>query len=185
MDEELYALFDFPYTCTSLVILKKGNTIMNKVLIAIGVILSAYLIYTSVSSDDKNEVDLEAVAKVETVVTKSNDEIVDNYADSDNDTEYLDGKYSLYYVTEMAETDQVYTFSEDKTFELTREIVVPASHNNEQVSKGTYEIVKNEVVLKFEKERNRKYFPEDVIELKMLKDGNLEYDTLIVKKEYF
>lgn len=185
MNEELYALFDFPYTCASLVILTKGNKVMNKVIIAIGVVLSAYLIYTAVSNDDQNEVDLEAVAKIETIVTKPNEEIVDEYADSDNDTEYLDGKYSLYYVTDVAETEQVYTFSKDKTFELSREIVVPASHKNEQVSKGTYEIIKNEVVLKFEEERNKKVFPENVITLKMLKDGNLKYNTLVVEKQFF
>lgn len=188
MNEELYALFDFPYTCASLVILTKGNKVMNKVIIAIGVILSAYLIYTSVSNDDQNEVDLEAVAKIETVTTtksKANQETLEEYADEDNGTEYLEGKYSLYYVTDIAETNQVYTFTEDNTFELTRKIVVPANDKRAEISKGTYEIVKNEVLLTFEDERNKKFFPENRITLKMLKDGNLEYDTLIVKKEYF
>ena len=159
---------------------------MNKILIAIGVILSAYLIYTSVSKDD--EVDLEAVAKIETVsTTKDNSDIqeLDELADPDQKTDFLDGSYSLYIATDIAETEQVFSFAENNTFELSRKIVVPTNDKRAEVSKGTYEVIKNEVVLKFEEERDLKVFPENMITLKMLKDGNLKYNTLVVKKQYF
>lgn len=157
---------------------------MNKALIVIIVVISAYLIYGSFSNDEK--VDLGAVAKVETksrLKDKPVEVIEDELTNTDDTIKHLDGIYSLYFVTDIAETEQEFIFYPDNTFKLTRRIVVPADDHRDFMTKGSYAIIKNEVVMALEESRNTKFFPKSEMRLKMLKDGNLKFDTLIVERQ--
>jgi len=157
---------------------------MKKVLIIIIVVISAYLAYGSFSNDEN--VDLGATAKIVTKTILKDDPIDDKLealVDPETQIEFLDGIYSLYYVTDIAETKQEFTLYPDNTFILTRKIVVPKNDNRDFASSGSYVINKNEVVLTFIEDRKRNFFPENVIRLKMLKDGNLKYDTEILERQ--
>jgi hypothetical protein len=155
---------------------------MNRILIIIIAVVSAYLIYGSFSEDEK--LDTEAVAKIETKVTlKDTPEIDEDLADPNSGMKTLDGVYSAKMITNAAETVQEYSFDSDGTFEVDRRIVVPANDRRSFIAKGTYEIVKNEVILTLNEDRNVKFFPKSVMTLKLLKDDNLKYDTLILEKQ--
>jgi hypothetical protein len=155
---------------------------MNRILIIIIAVVSAYLIYGSLSEDEK--VDTEAVAKIETqVILKDTPEIDEDLIDPDSGIETLDGVYSAKIITNAAETIQEYTFNSNSTFEVDRRIVVPANDRRSFIAKGTYEIVKNEVILTLNEDRNVKFFPKSKMTVKILKDDNLKYDTLILEKQ--
>lgn len=156
----------------------------RNILIVVVCLLSAYLIYGSFS--DEEEVDLKTVVKIETV-SKLKDQPVEvtdpDLMDTDEKIASLNGIYSLYLVSNVAETKQEYVMHPDNTFEISREIVVPTNDGRKFFASGTYSIIKNEVALTLDQERNRNFFPDNVIRLKMLKNGNLKYDTEILERQ--
>jgi hypothetical protein len=151
---------------------------MNKILIGIGVILSAYLIYTAVSND-------EDTSPVLSEKTKETRDIVEEpeIAAYVNTDKYLDDSYSLVLETKLATTNQTYTFNRDMTFELRRYVVEPKNDPRDSTTSGTYSIDKNTVALTFKLQRDLEIFPEDVIMLKIIRNGNLKYGNFELIKD--
>ena len=157
---------------------------MNKNLIAAAILLLAgYLAYDTYS--ESNEVDLDAIATIDHVVIDPNepDKADEELEDYDDNTDVLNGVYLVNVVSTIAETSQEYTFERNFNVKVVRSIVVPASDGRSFTASGTYELNKSNVVLTLDKDRNTKFFPSDTMRFKMLKDGNLKYDKLIIEKQ--
>ena len=100
---------------------------MNKTLIVIIVVISAYLGYTSLTSEEDNSSNTsekvtsakEANVQEKIVVSPVTEDLYDNKKTT------LDGRYVLNITTETTETSQVFKFSSDGTFALNRHMISP------------------------------------------------------------
>ncbi len=172
---ELYALFNFLYNGKTLETTIKGIKIMNKVLIGIGVVLSAYLIYISVNNEEDNipiasETFLENQENVESTLVP---EVVYN-----NKSTTIDGRYVLNITTDTTETSQVFTFSSDGTFKLSRNMISPNPALAGTVE-GSYTITGNTIDLVFPADRDKKTFSVDTAQMTIKSDTEIEYSSFI------
>jgi hypothetical protein len=156
---------------------------MNKVLIAIGVILSAYLIYSSLNSDDDNTPvatetfidDQEDVVSTSGAVETFVEEAEDVY---DNKSTTIDGRYVLNITTDTTETSQVFDFSSNGTFALNRKMISPNPALAGSVE-GTYTIKGNIINLVFPDVRDKDTFSVDTAEMIIKSETELEYGGFI------
>ena len=154
---------------------------MNKILIAVGIILSAYLIYSSINSNDnvsdvsnENPV-IEQPSKAETP-SQMVEEIVEEVYDNKRRT--LDGRYVLNITTETTETSQVFDFASNGTFTLSRKMISPDPSLAGTII-GTYTIKGNIINLAFPAERDKKTFSVDTAEMTIKSDTEIEYGGFI------
>ena len=152
---------------------------MNRILIIIIAVISAYLIYGSFSEDEK--VDLEQVV----VVKETNLPITTELDDPsfENSEENLNESYTLSIKSDLGETNQELDLNSDNTFQFRRYVILPKSDKRDTTATGTYSIVKNDITLNFDSNRDVDVFPENVITLKMKKNGNLKYGIFILEKQ--
>jgi len=148
---------------------------MNKVLIGIGVVLSAYLIYISVNNEEDNipiasETFLENQENVESTLVP---EVVYN-----NKSTTIDGRYVLNITTDTTETSQVFTFSSDGTFKLSRNMISPNPALAGTVE-GSYTITGNTIDLVFPADRDKKTFSVDTAQMTIKSDTEIEYSSFI------
>ena len=154
---------------------------MNKALIVIIVVISAYLIYGSFSNDEK--VSLEEVATVDKNALDIADVPVTKEPAFENKSASLDGVYSLYIKSDLAETNQEFVFQPDGTFTLRRYVLEPKDDGRDVITNGTYTIEKNKVNLIFRENRDIDVFPEQLIILTIKRNGNLVYGVYEVRKQ--
>lgn len=176
---ELYALFNFPYNGKTLETTTKGKKLMNKVLIGIGIILSAYLIYNAVSSEDESAaITSEKVLDKQDIIenTAVIEEVVEDVYDNQSAT--IDGSYILNITTDTTETSQVFDFSSNGTFALNRKMISPNPELAGSV-KGTYTITGNTINLVFPANRDKKTFSVDTAEMTIKSETELEYGGFI------
>ena len=152
---------------------------MNKALIVIIVIISAYLAYDAVNSKEET-------APITSVKSKDIQEQVkeppvpeETYT-YDNKSTTLDGRYVLNITTETTETSQVFTFSKNGKFELNRQMISPNPELAGSVE-GTYFIKGNTVHLVFPTDRDKKTFTVDTAEMVIKSETELEYSGFIAK----
>jgi hypothetical protein len=166
----------------------KGIKVMNKILIGIGVVLSAYLIYSSIN----NEEDITTVAS-ETVSDNQEITKVDNQENTnetpvpeevyDNNSTTIDGRYILNITTDTTKTSQVFTFSSNGTFELTRSMISPNPALGGSVE-GSYKVTGNTIDLIFSVERDKETFPVDTGIMTIKSESELEYGGHIAVLDY-
>ena len=156
---------------------------MNKNLTAAAILLVAgYLAYNTYSESDK--VDFDAIAESKTVkITKDSDKSNEVLEEYDTEQDVLNGEYLTSSMTKIADTSQKYTFQSDYSFEIVRTITVPDSDSQSFSVSGTYKINNSKVTLNLGKERHPKFFPHKIMKLKLLKDGNLRYEKLLLEKQ--
>ena len=152
---------------------------MNKVLIVIVVVITAYLAFGSLNSTDDNtkitpEKSLGSQEKIEEAPTPK--EVYDNK----NTT--LDGRYILNITTDTSETSQVFTFSSDGTFELSRQMISPNPALAGSIE-GTYFIQGNIVNLVFPVDRDKKTFTLDTADMIIKSETELEYGGFIAQRD--
>lgn len=152
---------------------------MNKALIVIIVIISAYLAYDAVNSKVET-------APITLVKSKDIQEQVketpvpeDTYT-YDNKSTTLDGRYVLNITTETTETSQVFTFTKNGKFELSRQMISPDPALAGSIE-GTYFIKGNTVHLVFPVDRDKKTFTVDTAEMTIKSETELEYSGFIAR----
>ena len=155
---------------------------MNKIVIGIGVVLSAYLIYTSVNNEE-GEAPVSSEKMIENQEITEDTPVLEEVIPYVNTEEYLDSRYSLLIESDLAKTNQEFTFTSDYNFELRRYVIVPEDDQRDSTTTGTYSMKKNEVTLTFELERDLDVFIEDIIILNMRRNGNLQYGPFELIKE--
>ena len=152
---------------------------MNKILIGMGVLLSAYLIYTSVNNEeDTAPIALEKsmneqVKSEDTMVAV--EQIEDVY---DNTSATIEGRYVLNITTDTTETSQVFIFNSNRTFELNRSMISPNPALAGDIV-GTYTIVGNIIKLVFPDDRDKDTFSVDTAEMIIKSETELEYSGFI------
>jgi hypothetical protein len=176
---ELYAYFNFPYNGKTLETTTKGKKLMNKVLIGIGIILSAYLIYSAVNSDDESTaitsekvLDKQEITQNAAVI----EEVVEDVYDNKSAT--IEGRYILNITTDTTETSQVFDFNSNGTFELNRKMISPNPALAGNIE-GTYTITGNTINLVFPANRDKDTFSVDTAEMKIKSETELEYGGFI------
>jgi len=152
---------------------------MNKALIAIIVVISAYLGYQSLTNEEDNATmtSEQSVAKQEIIEEAP---VVEEVYDNKDTT--LDGRYVLNITTETTETSQVFTFSSNGTFELSRQMISPNPELAGSIE-GTYFIKGNTVHLVFPAERDKKTFSVDTGEMTIKSETELEYGAFIATRD--
>lgn len=155
---------------------------MNKALIVIIVVISAYLGYTSINSEEDNT----------SIATENNSSAkeLDNHKEIavapiaevvyDNKNTTLDGHYVLNITTETTETSQVFSFSSNGTFKLNRHMISPNPALSGSIE-GTYFIKGNTVHLVFPADRDNKTFSVDTAEMTIKSESELEYGGFIAR----
>ncbi len=153
---------------------------MNKPLASIVIILASYLTYDYFSNNQ--QISLEEVATVDKKALNTNEIEEIGQAPFENKSASLDGVYSLYLKSDLAETNQEFSFKADGTFALRRYVIEPKDDGRDISTTGTYTIEKNKVFLDFEESRDIDVFPEQLVILKIKRNGNLVYGVYEVKK---
>lgn len=156
---------------------------MNKVLIAIGVILSAYLIYSSLNSEEDNTpvANEKLMVEQQEVVSKSG--VIESFDEEpeevyDNKSSTIEGRYILNITTDTTETSQVFDFSSNGTFDLNRKMISPNPALAGSIS-GTYAIKGNIINLIFPADRDKDTFSVDTAEMIIKSETELEYGGFI------
>ena len=154
---------------------------MNKILIAVGIIVSAYLIYSSMNSNDNNAKDTIETSTPESQTESVSspqqvEEIVEDVYDNKRKT--LDGRYVLNISTETTETSQVFDFSTNGSFTLSRKMISPDPSLAGTVI-GTYTIKGNTIHLSFPAERDKKTFSVDTAGMTIKSESEIEYGGFI------
>jgi len=148
---------------------------MNKILIVIIVVISAYLAYGSLT----NEEDSTPITSEKTVV---NQEAIEQTPEPEevynNTSSTIDGRYVLNITTDTTETSQVFTFSSNGTFELSRQMISPNPALAGSIE-GTYFIQGNIINLVFPADRDKKTFSLDTTEMTIKSETELEYGGYI------
>jgi len=148
---------------------------MNKILIVIIVVISAYLAYGSLT----NEEDSTPITSEKTVV---NQEAIEQTPEPEevynNTSSTIDGRYVLNITTDTTETSQVFTFSSNGTFELSRQMISPNPALAGSIE-GTYFIQDNIINLVFPTDRDKKTFSLDTTEMTIKSETELEYGGYI------
>ena len=153
---------------------------MNKVLTSILIIGTCYLAYDSYSNNEK--VSLEEVATVDKNALNIADVPEIEEPAFENNLASLDGVYSLYLKSDLAETNQEFSFQPNGSFTLRRYVIEPKNDGRDSSTTGTYTVEKNKVFLNFEQKRDIDVFPEPLVILKVKRNGNLVYGVYEVKK---
>lgn len=150
---------------------------MNKVLIVIVVVISAYLAYGSLT----NEEDSTPIASERSLDIK--DEIEETPVPEevyDNTSTTIEGRYVLNITTDTTETSQEFTFSSDGTFELSRQMINPNPALAGTIE-GSYVIQGNIINLVFASDRDKDTFPVDTAEMTIKSETELEYGGFIAR----
>ncbi|WP_339722879.1 hypothetical protein [uncultured Paraglaciecola sp.] len=142
---------------------------MNKVLIGLGIILSAYLIYSAVSNEDTES---NITTTEQNIEVKEKQEMYEEYQLSDDDQAGVYGTYAIIVENEKMAAKQVYTLNSDGTFDHTRTMSRPKDLSGN--STGSYVLNKNLITLTFAEDRDTTVFPLQIIEMALLKNGNLK-----------
>lgn len=150
---------------------------MNKILIGIGVVLSAYLIYSSMDNEEGK-----APAVSETVISNQ-ENVADTFVAEpedvyDNKSATIEGRYVLNITTDTTETSQVFIFNSNRTFELNRSMISPNPALAGEIV-GTYTIVGNTINLVFPDDRDKDTFSVDTAEMIIKSETELEYGGFI------
>lgn len=153
---------------------------MNKVLIVIIVIISAYLAYNSMSDTEENTSVTSSTQRLDIKEQIKEAPVPEETYTYDNKSTSLDGRYILNITTETTETSQVFTFSSDGKFELSRQMISPDPSLAGSIE-GTYFIKGNTVHLVFPADRDKKTFTVDTAEMTIKSETELEYSGFIAK----
>jgi hypothetical protein len=150
---------------------------MNKVLIVIIVVISAYLAYNSLNSAEDS-------TSITSEKSLDNKEIKMDIPAAeevyDNNSTNLEGRYVLNITTDTTETSQVFTFSLNGTFELSRRMIRPNPALAGTIE-GTYFIKGNTVHLVFPADRDKTTFSLDTTEMTIKSENELEYGGYIAR----
>jgi len=153
---------------------------MNKALIVIIVVISAYLGYTSINSEEDNaSITSEKVSPVKEVNVQEKivvTPVPENLYDNKKTT--LDGRYILNITTKTTETSQVFAFSSNGTFKLNRHMISPNPAISGSIE-GTYSITGNTINLVFPAVRDMEAFPVDTATMKIKSETELQYGNFI------
>ncbi|NQY88452.1 MAG: hypothetical protein HRT51_12050 [Colwellia sp.] len=150
---------------------------MNKVLIGIVVVISAYLAYGSLTNEEDNT----AITAEKSLAIQ--EEIEETPVPEDvyeNTGTTIDGRYVLNITTDTTETSQEFTFSSDGTFELSRQMISPNPALAGSIE-GTYFIQGNTINLVFPADRDKKTFSLDTAEMTIKSETELEYGGYIAR----
>ena len=155
---------------------------MNKALIVIIVVISTYLGYTSLTSEEESTGNTPASISSEKELANQKEIAVTPIAEVvyDNKNTTLDGRYVLNITTETTETSQVFSFSSNGTFELNRHMISPNPALSGSIE-GTYFIKGNTVHLVFPADRDNKTFSVDTAEMTIKSESELEYGGFIAR----
>jgi hypothetical protein len=161
----------------------KGIKVMNKILIGIGVVLSAYLIYSSINNEeDITTVASETVSDNQEITKVDNQEITNETLVPeevyDNNSTTIDGRYILNINTDTTKTSQVFTFSSNGTFELTRSMLSPNPALGGSVE-GSYKVTGNTIDLLFPADRDKKAFSVDTAKMTIRSETEIAYNGFI------
>ena len=134
---------------------------MNKVLIAVGVILSAYLIYSAVNGEEDSTPVATEERMDEQQEVVSNSGVIESFEQEpeevyDNKSTTIEGRYILNITTSTTETSQVFDFSSNGTFALNRKMISPNPALAGSIE-GTYAIKGNIIKLVFPTDRDKGY----------------------------
>jgi hypothetical protein len=157
---------------------------MNKVIIAIGVILSAYLIYSSLNSGEENTpVTAEKLMDEQQDAVSNTSNVIESFDEEpevvyDNKSSTIEGRYILNITTDTTETSQVFEFSSNGTFDLNRKMISPNPALGGTIE-GTYTIKGNIINLIFSPDRNKDLFPVDTGTMTIKSDTELAYGSYI------
>jgi len=150
---------------------------MNKVLIVIIVVISAYLAYGSLSNEEDNTaIASEKSLDIQEEIVET--PILEEVYDNKNTT--IEGRYVLNITTETTETSQEFTFSSDGTFELSRQMISPNPALAGSIE-GTYFITGNTINLVFPADRDKKTFSLDTADMTIKSETELEYGGYIAR----
>ena len=144
---------------------------MNKVLIVIVVVISAYLGYNSLTNEE-DSTSITSEKSLDNQEKKMDIPVPEEVYDNNSTT--LDGRYVLNITTDTTETSQVFTFSSDGTFELSRQMISPNPALAGSIE-GTYFITGNTINLVFPADRDKKTFSLDTADMTIKSETELEY----------
>ena len=154
---------------------------MNKALIVIIVVIAAYLGYNSLSNEEgttsENISSNKSLGNQEAIKDTAIPEEVYN-----NESTTLDGRYILNITTDLAESSQVFAFSSNGSFELSRSMISPNPALAGSIE-GTYFIKGNTVHLVFPVDRDKKTFPVDTAEMTVMSETELKYGHFIARRD--
>ena len=153
---------------------------MNKVLIVVIVIISAYLAYNSMSETEVTTTNTTTNQRLDIQEQIKETPVPEETYTYDNKSTTLDGRYVLNITTETTETSQVFTFSKNGKFELNRQMISPDPALAGS-TEGTYFIKGNIVHLVFPADRDKKTFTVDTAEMVIKSETELEYSGFIAK----
>jgi hypothetical protein len=152
---------------------------MNKVLIVIIVVISAYLAYGSLSNEEESTPITSEKMVVNQEAIQQTPEPEELY---ENNGTTLDGRYVLNITTDTTETSQVFTFSSDGSFELSRQMISPNPALGGSIE-GSYFITGNTVNLVFPTDRDKKVFSLDTADMTIKSETELEYGGSIAHRD--
>ncbi len=150
---------------------------MNKALIAIIVVIAAYLAYGSLTNKENNT---PVTSERNVVNQEASEEVPEPEEVYENKGTTIDGRYVLNITTDTTETSQVFTFSSNGTFELSRQMISPNPALAGSIE-GTYFIQGNIINLVFPADRDKKTFSVDTAELTIKSETELEYSGYIAR----
>lgn len=150
---------------------------MNRILIIIIAVIGGYLAFTSFNNEETSTpIATEASLNTQDEVEHITETVAKEVYDNKNTT--LDGRYLLNITTETSETSQVFNFSSNGSFELSRQMIRPNPEQGGSIE-GTYFIQGNTVHLVFPVDRDKKTFPLDTAEMTVLSETELKYGNSI------
>jgi hypothetical protein len=150
---------------------------MNRILIIIIVVIGGYLAFTSLNSEETSvPVTAKTSLNTQDEIEHIKEAVTEDVYDNKNTT--LDGRYLLNITTETSETSQVFDFSSNGSFELSRQMIRPNPEVGGSIE-GTYFIQGNTVHLVFPVDRDKKAFPLDTAEMTVISETELKYGNSI------